>query len=326
MAKHYAGRQPKFAGGDTGFRAFIPLILVIVAALGLLAAIILLPMGRAPWAEPPADSSAPTTTTTTTAATTTTTTTTADTTTTTTTTTTAATTTTTAATPEGLSLDDKGMLQFSTEGRYVQADSYGEGEQIPWNLVLVNDWNPISSTYEANAKYEQVHIYYRRYDAMQINSAMTESLNAMLAAGRQAGIKDLAVQSGYRSVATQDRLYWAEGREHRGTHPEEIAAQQSAGTVVKRPGYSEHHTGLAVDLGGNGNFYLNQDFENTEAFKWLSTHWHEYGFILRCPKDKEAITGVIYEPWHYRYVGVEAATAIMQGGLCLEEYLQQNGI
>ena len=122
MAKHYAGRQPKFAGGDTGFRAFIPLILVIVAALGLLAAIILLPMGRAPWAEPPADSSAPTTT----AATTTTTT--ADTTTTTTTTTTAATTTTTAAAPEGLSLDDKGMLQFSTEGRYVQADSYGEGE------------------------------------------------------------------------------------------------------------------------------------------------------------------------------------------------------
>lgn len=323
MAKHYAGRQPKFTGGGTGFRAYVPLILVIVAALGLLAAIILLPMGRVPWAEPPAESSAPTTTTT--AASTTTTTTAADTATTTT-TTAATTTTTTAAAPDGLSLDDKGMLQFSTEGRYVQASSYGEGEEIPWNLVLVNDWNPISSTYEANTKYEQVHIYYRRYDAMQVNSLMQESLNAMLAAGREAGVKDLAVQSAYRSVATQDRLYWAEVREHRGTQPDEIAAQQSAGTVVKRPGYSEHHTGLAVDLGGNGNFSLNQDFENTEAFKWLSEHCHEYGFILRFPKDKEAITGVIYEPWHYRYVGEEAATAIMEGGLCLEEYLQQNGI
>ncbi|MBQ9859471.1 MAG: M15 family metallopeptidase [Clostridia bacterium] len=325
MAKHYAGRQPKFTGGEGGFRALIPLILVIVAAIGLLVAILVLPMGRAPWAEPPMESSAPTTTTTA-PSTTTTTTTTTTTASTTTTTTTAATTTTTRPAADGLSLDADGMLQFATDGRYVQASSYGAGEAVPWNLVLVNDWNPLPATYEANTKYEQVHIYYRRYDAMQVNSQMQESLNAMMAAGRAAGIKDLAVQSGYRSVSTQDRLYWAEVREHRVNYSDEIAAQKSAGTVVKRPGYSEHHTGLAVDVGGNGNFNLNQDFENTEAFKWLSTHCHEYGFILRFPKDKEEITGVIYEPWHYRYVGVEAATAIMQGGLCLEEYLQQNGI
>ena len=324
MAKHYAGRQPKFKGEEVSFRGFIPLILVIVAAIGLLVAILVLPMGRAPWTEPSEESSAPTTTTSTAATTTTAT---EPPTEDTTTTTTAATATTTTARPaaDGLSLDDKGMLQFATDGRYVQAESYGDKE-IPWNLVLVNDWNPLPATYEANATYEQVHIYYRRYDAMQINSAMAESLNAMLAAGRAAGIADLAVQSGYRSVSTQDRLYWAEVREHRVNFSDEIAAQKSAGMVVKRPGYSEHHTGLAVDLGGNGNFWLNQDFENTEAFKWLSAHCHEYGFILRFPKDKEEITGVIYEPWHYRYVGVEAATAIMQGGLCLEEYLQQNGI
>ncbi len=93
--------------------------------------------------------------------------------------------------------------------------------------------------------------------------------------------------------------------------------------MVKRPGYSEHNTGLAVDLGGSGNFKLEQDFENTAAFAWLIENCADYGFILRFPKGKEAITGVIYEPWHYRYVGKEAAKEIMSSNLCLEEYLEK---
>ena len=145
----------------------------------------------------------------------------------------------------------------------------------------------------------------------------------MMAAGHKAGITDLAVQSAYRTYATQKKNYWIEVAEHRTNGVSELKAQYAANMVVKRPGYSEHHLGLAFDLGGNGNFNLNQNFENTAAFKWLIEHCHEYGFILRFPKGKEDITGVIYEPWHYRYVGVEAATAIMEGGLCLEEYLAQ---
>ena len=65
----------------------------------------------------------------------------------------------------------------------------------------------------------------------------------------------------------------------------------------------------------------NSELENTELYQWLSAHCHEYGFIVRYPKDKEEVTGIIYEPWHFRYVGVEAATYIMENGLCLEEFI-----
>lgn len=97
----------------------------------------------------------------------------------------------------------------------------------------------------------------------------------------------------------------------------------AVGKIVKRPGYSEHNCGLALDLGGSGNFKLEEDFAQTPAYSWLIEHCAEYGFILRFPKDKQAETGVIYEPWHYRYVGKEVATEIMSKGLCLEEYLEQ---
>lgn len=100
-------------------------------------------------------------------------------------------------------------------------------------------------------------------------------------------------------------------------------AEAKAATVVARPGTSEHHVGLAADVLGSGYASLEESFENTPAFAWLKAHCAEYGFILRYPKEKEDITGVIYEPWHYRYVGVEAATEIMRRGITLEEYLEE---
>ena len=291
-----------------------PLILILLLALAVLAVLFLLPGGQQ---DAPESSSAPVTTTTT-APTTTTTTTKV-------TTTTRPATSTQAVDSSGNYLDANGMLQLPTEGRYVQAGSYAAGEEIPWNLRLVNDWNPLPEGYEDKVTYKQLNVLYRRLDSHKGDSRVLEHLDAMMAAGRAAGIKDLAVQSAYRTVATQKRLYWNEVDEHRTGVYSELKAQYAANTVVKRPGYSEHHLGLAFDLGGNGNFNLNQNFEKTEAFKWLIAHCHEYGFILRFPKGKEAVTGVIYEPWHYRYVGVEAATYIMENGLCLEEYLAQIG-
>lgn len=88
------------------------------------------------------------------------------------------------------------------------------------------------------------------------------------------------------------------------------------------PGTSEHHTGLALDLITPGYQQLDDGFENTAAFKWLDKHSAEYGFVLRYPKDKEDITKIIYEPWHYRYVGVNAAETIKANGWCLEEYVE----
>ena len=87
------------------------------------------------------------------------------------------------------------------------------------------------------------------------------------------------------------------------------------------PGHSEHNTGLAADIVTPDHQMLDTAFEQTPAFAWLSQHAAEYGFILRYPRDKTAITGIIYEPWHYRYVGVDNAAAILQSGGCLEEYL-----
>ena len=96
----------------------------------------------------------------------------------------------------------------------------------------------------------------------------------------------------------------------------EEEAKKEAATRVAIPGTSEHHLGLAVDINS-----VETSFENTKAFKWLQKNAENYGFVLRYPKDKKAITKIIYEPWHYRYVGVEHAKEMNRLGLCLEEYI-----
>ena len=97
--------------------------------------------------------------------------------------------------------------------------------------------------------------------------------------------------------------------------------ETTAQTIVGRPSESEHRSGLAVDI--TDRYYEEKDsyLENTELFTWLKMHCFEYGFILRYPKDKKAVTGYVYEPWHFRYVGAEAAAFITENDLTLEEFL-----
>lgn len=206
-------------------------------------------------------------------------------------------------------LDDAGMLQFKSDGRYVQSDNLSD-----WKLLLVNDWNGMPSNYESTVSFVSAG------RNQTVDSRILEDLQAMLTAGSAYGI---GVQSGYRSAEHQGTLYWRQVQYRRNNGQSELAAQKAAGQVVKRPGYSEHNTGLAVDLGGSGNFNLDESFENTAAFKWLYENCADYGFILRFPKGKEDVTGVIYESWHYRYVGKETAREIMDNNLCLEEYLEK---
>ena len=94
---------------------------------------------------------------------------------------------------------------------------------------------------------------------------------------------------------------------------------KQAANIVNPPGYSEHNCGLAADLNSPEHTDLTEGFENTEAFRWLSAHAVEYGFILRYPKNAEAVTEITYEPWHWRYVGPENAALIQQSGLCFED-------
>ncbi len=99
-------------------------------------------------------------------------------------------------------------------------------------------------------------------------------------------------------------------------------ARIKAATSVARPGTSEHQLGLAVDIVDEGHQTLDTSQENTPVQQWLMENSWKYGFILRYPNEKSQLTGIIYEPWHYRYVGVKAAQEIFESGVCLEEYLE----
>ena len=104
--------------------------------------------------------------------------------------------------------------------------------------------------------------------------------------------------------------------------PEDLAELEAAAArIVNRPGTSEHQLGLCADITDKFYEVKTQDLEKTALYQWMYAHCQDYGFILRYPADKQDITGVMYEPWHFRYVGKEAAAYIMENGLCLEEFL-----
>lgn len=143
----------------------------------------------------------------------------------------------------------------------------------------------------------------------------------MIAAAEKEGIK-LKVLSAYRTVEYQKKLFERNVNarmEEDGMSYEEAYADVSVN--IAPPGGSEHNAGLAVDIIDENHWDTYEEFENTPEFRWLSEHCTEYGFILRYPKGKEDVTGYIYEPWHYRYVGTQYAKNIADSGLCLEEYI-----
>ena len=140
---------------------------------------------------------------------------------------------------------------------------------------------------------------------------IAEDMKAMAEAARAEGLS-VVLSSGYRSYATQTYLFNRKVSQY---------GEAVAETIVARPGTSEHQTGLCCDI--TDRYYEMKDasLENTQMYKWMSEHCDEFGFIVRFPKGKEDVTGIIYEPWHFRYVGVEAATYIMEHDLTLEEFL-----
>ena len=138
-----------------------------------------------------------------------------------------------------------------------------------------------------------------------------DALANMFAKAKQQGISLLGV-SGYRSHATQTALF---------NYYVKTDGYAKARTYSALPGTSEHETGLSIDVtGGNGQCAADDCFGGTPEAKWLEAHVAEYGFIIRYPKGKDAITGYKYEPWHIRYVGTKIAKEIMSKGITLEEY------
>lgn len=185
-----------------------------------------------------------------------------------------------------------------------------------WNLRLVNAKNPLPNGFTAQTT--EIQANYARDVGMLYDKRAVSYLNAMCAAAESDGI-NLLVISAHRTNARQTVLYNNQVAKQKANHPElsEDEAKKLAATISAYPGTSEHEVGLAVDFNS-----VEESFENTPEFQWLKTHAAEYGFILRYTKEKQDITGVIYEPWHYRYVGKEHAEKINELGYCLEEYVE----
>jgi len=148
---------------------------------------------------------------------------------------------------------------------------------------------------------------------------VTPYFEAMMTAAKKAGIT-LNPYSAYRSYEHQKTNLENFTRQFQAQGYSRAAAEKKAQAQILPPGTSEHNLGLAVDINGTST-----PFEKTKAFAWLQQHAHEYGFILRYPKGKEAVTGIVYEPWHWRFVGTALAPKIRESGLTLEEYLPQHG-
>lgn len=198
-----------------------------------------------------------------------------------------------------------------------------EEEEIPeipfevdlddWKYLLVNELNPLAQDYEMELV--------KTYDGQKVDARMKEPLEAMIDAGAKDGMK-LLICSSYRDYKKQNTLmensiakYVRKGLDYKD-------AFFKAKEQIALTGTSEHHTGLAVDIVGKGHQSLDRAQADTAEAKWLNEHAHEYGFILRYPEDKEELTMITYESWHFRYVGVEAATYMKENDLCLEEFVE----
>ncbi|MGI6182561.1 MAG: M15 family metallopeptidase [Candidatus Fimadaptatus sp.] len=182
-----------------------------------------------------------------------------------------------------------------------------------WRLILVNPWNGIPADYAVELT--------ELLNGHAIDSRAYPDLQQMMDDCRAAGLSPL-ICSSYRSMEKQSSLFenkvyrlMAEGYNF-------DAARAEASKVVAVPGTSEHQTALALDIVDLTNQNLDETQEHTGVQQWLMAHSWEYGFVLRYPNGKSDITGIIYEPWHYRYVGREAAKEMTELGLCLEEYVE----
>ncbi len=183
-----------------------------------------------------------------------------------------------------------------------------------WRLQLVNREHPLENTTPPAMTVIRSN--------MQVDSRCYDDLKQMLSDCRAAGLNPL-VCSAYRDMDCQNRLFECKIRSLLEEGMSEEDARTMAQTVVAPPGTSEHHLGLAVDIVDESYQELTELQEQTAVQQWLLQHCWEYGFILRYPNSKSDVTGIIYEPWHYRYVGREVAAEIFSSGLCLEEYLAQ---
>ena len=180
-----------------------------------------------------------------------------------------------------------------------------------WRLILVNRNFILPEGYMPKL----ANAVDSGYEDQKLDYRVAPYYNEMYKAAYEDGIHLVPI-SGYRSYARQERNFENKIDYYVDKGYSKVDATIEASTIILPPGTSEHNAGLAMDICS-----LEQNFEDTEEFEWLCENAADYGFILRYPEDKQDVTQIIYEPWHWRYVGVEAAREMKASGQCLEEYL-----
>lgn len=233
-------------------------------------------------------------------------------------------------TSHGYALVDKydasDILQASEGIVGENARESGAGSDVPetaeqqefrsddWRLVLINKQNSIPEDYMFQLGTIK--------GSMQCDKRILEDLLAMLEAAEKDGV-NLTICSPYRDLEYQQMLFNRKIKRYMNRGMSYMEAYQLSSQVVTVPGASEHQIGLALDIVCDDYMSLDEGFGDTKAGKWLAANSCRFGFILRYPEGKENITGIEYEPWHFRYVGKAAAPVIMEQGITLEEFWEE---
>lgn len=212
-------------------------------------------------------------------------------------------------TPEN---EDAQVTQEPESGQTEDGQTDNGQDDESWALILVNRDHPLPADY-------QIDIV-ELSNGERVDARIYPKLQEMFDTMRAEGIYPI-VRSGYRSYEEQEEVMQERISRYMDSGLSQEDAKAKAETEVALPGTSEHQLGLGVDINADGvNSY------GDEVYNWLYDNAHKYGFVKRYPEDKTDITGIINEPWHYRYVGIEAAAEMKASGQCLEEYLAGKGL
>lgn len=219
------------------------------------------------------------------------------------------------------SLEGRGNTKTQREQKNdtnVTGDEKGEAKPVfdkdDWRLVLINKQHSIPEDYSFNLA--------TIAGRMQCDERILDDLSDMLQDARDEGV-NLDIRSPYRTHDYQSVLFERKIDRYMKRGMSYMEAYQLSSQAVTLPGNSEHEVGLAFDIVCDTYTLLEEGFADTDAGKWLAANSYRYGFILRYPKGKEYVTGIEFEPWHFRYVGVEAATYITEQGITLEELWEE---
>ena len=220
---------------------------------------------------------------------------------------------------EGLLAKSRSQEQnksFSTDSDTLKSNEIKRLEGILNDelFILVNENNKLEDDYVPSTLVESDIAFEEYIECKQLDERTSNAAKEMFNAALNDNVNLIAI-SGYRSYSVQENLY---------NSRVEVNGIEKTIQYTAEPGASEHQTGLAIDIVCNDYPYLDEGFENTDAFKWLYNNCYKYGFILRYQKGKEDITGYNYEPWHFRYMGdVDIAKDIMERGICFEEFIDE---